>query len=85
MKEIPALESRRVRTQPLRVTGVPAGARPLSMSIQEQEVIGSGRIKDEGEWGKAEFYSDRSPARDSGDSCGCYNQKLAGTVREPHI
>ena len=35
MKEKPALESRRVRTQPFSVTGVSRGARPASTPAQE--------------------------------------------------
>ena len=37
--ERPALESRRVRTQPLTVTGASAGARPARMSAQEKRCI----------------------------------------------
>ena len=38
-KEMPAFESRRVRTQPLSVTGVSVGARPERMSRQVQSVM----------------------------------------------
>jgi ferredoxin--NADP+ reductase len=49
------------------------------MSIQEQEVIGSGNIRDKGEKenrGKAEFYSDLRCAPGSGGGFGCYNRTL---------
>jgi hypothetical protein len=36
---MPALESRRVRTQPLNVTGVSLGARPARTSSQVTDVI----------------------------------------------
>ena len=39
INEMPALESRRVRTQPLTVIGVSAGARPARMSAHASDVI----------------------------------------------
>src|SRR5687767_4499954 len=37
---MPALESRRVRTQPRSVSGASCGARPARMSAHERDVIG---------------------------------------------